>query len=256
MKETILLVLQRLEKAHGIEILFAIESGSRAWGFASQDSDWDVRFVYRRPLSNYLSITPGKDNLQWLSPETKLDFSGWDIQKALFQAYKSNPSFFEWLHSPIVYTDTGAIQTLRQSMAHVFNPKTATFHYLHLASGNYRKYIDGKEVCEYKRYLYVVRSLLACIWIAEAQSMPPIELHKLMAGSDIPYSVKTDVQDMLNLKQQGELSKGAPNEGLNAWIETTFDKFHKQAFTAGKFSSSAAGLNNLFFDFVVPDFLK
>ena len=102
MQETILVELKTLEAKECVQILFAIESGSRAWGFPSPDSDYDVRFVYARPADWYLSITPGRDVIE-LPIEELLDINGWDIRKALGLLLKPNPVLLEWLSSPLRY---------------------------------------------------------------------------------------------------------------------------------------------------------
>src|SRR5688500_5596025 len=98
MHDTVVQELGLLQQEQGIDILFAVESGSRTWGFASPDSDWDVRFVYKRPLSWYLSINERRDVLEPKYPDP-LDINGWDIQKTLFQIYRGNPALMEWLYS-------------------------------------------------------------------------------------------------------------------------------------------------------------
>src|SRR3546814_6400248 len=102
MRSRIEALLERIELEHGVRILFAVESGSRAWGFASADSDWDVRFVYARPAEYYLSLAPRRDVIE-LPIENGIDAGGWDIRKALSLLLNANPTLLEWLKSPIVY---------------------------------------------------------------------------------------------------------------------------------------------------------
>src|SRR5688500_16659645 len=94
--------LLRLEIQHDIKILYAVESGSRAWGFDSTDSDWDVRFFYIHKLDWYLKIDDRKDNQEEILPNN-IDLVGWELKKALRLFRKSNPLMLEWLRSPIVY---------------------------------------------------------------------------------------------------------------------------------------------------------
>src|SRR5271163_1132955 len=96
--EQIQSTLEKLEAVEKIDILFAAESGSRAWGFASPDSDYDVRFIYRRrALTDYVRIDPGRDVIEQMLPDD-LDMAGWDILKAGGLFRKSNPALLEWLH--------------------------------------------------------------------------------------------------------------------------------------------------------------
>ena len=56
MKDIILRELKKIEEQENVKIIMAIESGSRAWGFASPDSDYDVRFIYVRKEEDYLKL--------------------------------------------------------------------------------------------------------------------------------------------------------------------------------------------------------
>ena len=94
--------LDEIEEMEGVKILHAVESGSRAWGFASPDSDYDVRFVYVRPEQYYLRLDEKKDFINWELDET-LDINGWDLSKTLQHFHKSNASLYEWGNSPVVY---------------------------------------------------------------------------------------------------------------------------------------------------------
>ena len=84
--------------------MLAVESGSRAWGFASTDSDYDVRFIYIRPRDFYLKLESTRDVIE-IPIEGAFDINGWDLNKTLRLAYKSNPTLFEWSSSPVVYRD-------------------------------------------------------------------------------------------------------------------------------------------------------
>ena len=129
--------LSRLELQHDIKILYAVESGSRAWGFASTDSDWDVRYKYIHRLDWYLQIDDKKDNLEEILPN-EIDLAGWELKKALRLFRKSNPPMLEWLRSPIVYLQQFSIANrLRELTKEFFNPISCLHHYLHMAEGNY-----------------------------------------------------------------------------------------------------------------------
>ncbi|MEO3406379.1 nucleotidyltransferase domain-containing protein [Mucilaginibacter sp. CAU 1740] len=178
MNQTIQQKLLGLEQAENIKILYACESGSRAWGFASPDSDYDVRFFYVRPLDHYLSITNMPDFLDFpLNDE--LDLRGWDIQKALKLFLKSNSSPYEWLQSPVVYMEaTGFANELRALMPGYFSPKAMANHYASLAFNALTDDLQGDEM-NLKRLFYALRSALACLWIVDRQSVPPMEFAKL-----------------------------------------------------------------------------
>ncbi|MEI6057268.1 MAG: nucleotidyltransferase domain-containing protein, partial [Lentisphaerota bacterium] len=154
MKEQILTELKRIEQEQNVKVLYAVESGSRAWGFASTNSDWDVRFIYVHPLDWYLSIQERKDNYAKILPND-IDLGGWELRKSLNLFRKSNPPLLEWLRSPnVYYEDSSFINGIRELSQEYFNPKSTMYHYLHMADGNYRDYLKG-AVVRMKKYFYV-----------------------------------------------------------------------------------------------------
>ena len=165
-RKNIAKTLTRIENDYEVEILFAIESGSRAWGLESTDSDYDVRFVYRHKPNWYFNVLPKRDVIEL--PIVGIDdYSGWDIRKALFLLNKSNPVLFEWLRSPIVYSEeTTETDLLRKAAGEYFSPISSIYHYLHMATGNNREYLQGSQV-KIKKYFYVLRPLFACMWIED-----------------------------------------------------------------------------------------
>lgn len=163
--------LDEVTAEHGVRLLFAVESGSRAWGFASPDSDWDVRFVYAHPLDWYLKVMPGRDVIEAMLPGD-LDLSGWELRKALFLFAKGNFAFNEWLDSPIVYhAEPGILEALRALVASVFRPTSAMFHYLGIARSAFPAL--RSEQVKLKKVFYVLRPLLACRWIVHTLAQPP-----------------------------------------------------------------------------------
>ncbi len=178
MKEVILEKLKEIEKKENVKIIMAIESGSRAWGFASPDSDYDVRFIYIRKIENYLKLEKTRDVIEWQLDET-LDINGWDLQKMLRLLYKSNPTIFEWTNSPIVYKKTAEWDSLKTIINSCFVTKPGLYHYFNMAKGNYREYLKGETV-KLKKYFYVLRPILACKWIIERKCPPPMEFQALV----------------------------------------------------------------------------
>lgn len=165
MKTVILDKLKYIEQKYEVKILFACESGSRAWGFPSPDSDYDVRFIYVKPIDEYLSIQNQKDFMDFpLSDE--LDINGWDLKKTLELVYKSNSVPFEWLQSPIVYYEdkdfTDELLALCQSY---FCARTNIHHYLGIARGAMET-MDGNEI-GIKKLCYILRPLLSALWCLE-----------------------------------------------------------------------------------------
>ena len=228
-------------------ILHAVESGSRAWGFPSPDSDYDVRFIYVREMSHYLKLQPARDVIEWQLDET-LDINGWDLQKALRLLYKSNPTLFEWANSPIVYKSTPYFNELKKEINNYFSCKSGLYHYLSTANSNYREYLKGGRV-RLKKYFYVVRPILACKWILNKGTPPPM-LFSDLVEAELEADMKPIINDLLNLKMNSpEIEEDRRIDSLNLYIEENLkelkfiiDKYEKD------YNSSWDGLNKLFME--------
>lgn len=195
--------LKRIEEMHNVRILYACESGSRAWGFPSKDSDYDVRFIYINHPDWYLSIDDKRDVIE-LPINDLLDINGWDIRKALKLFRKSNPPLQEWLLSNIVYYQKyDFINDLRALSSEVFSPISCFYHYLNMARNNYREYLQGDQV-KIKKYFYVLRPVLACKWIEQHNTMPPILFKDLVESILLEGDLKTQINILLDRKIQGE----------------------------------------------------
>lgn len=189
--------LRRIEDAENIKILLAVESGSRAWGFASPDSDYDVRFVYIRSLEDYLRLDATRDVIE-LPIDDVLDINGWDLQKTLRLLHKSNPTLFEWFSSPIVYKKTEFSDKFCDLMTHYFSSKKTLYHYVSMAEGNYREYLKG-DLVKAKKYFYALRPVLACQWILDRGTPPPMLFSELLK-TELPVELIDVVNQLLELK--------------------------------------------------------
>jgi len=221
MKPIIIEELKRIEHEEQVRILYACESGSRAWGFPSQDSDYDVRFIYVRPIEWYLSIFDKRDVIE-RPISNMLDINGWDIKKALRLFRKSNPPLLEWLQSPICYMENSTVaEQIRKLTAATFSPKSCMYHYLHMAKGNYREYLQGEHV-KIKKYFYVLRPILACAWIERYETMPPMEFERLV-DTIVPQGseLKAVIAELLARKRAGEEMDLEPKINV---INTYLDK--------------------------------
>jgi predicted nucleotidyltransferase len=218
-RERIQAELRRIEKEEDVRVLLAVESGSRAWGFASTDSDWDVRFVYLRRPEWYLTVRPGRDVLEY-PITTGLDVSGWDFRKALGLFAKSNPPLLEWLRSPILYVESGsAAERLRILASEFYRPRACLHHYLHMAEGNFRSYLQGERVRP-KKYFYVLRPVLACQWIERRDDFPPIEFERLVEAELQDPELREAVRALLEEKRSGaELDEGPRIPVINTFLE-------------------------------------
>lgn len=211
MRECIRQTLREIERAGQVKILYAAESGSRAWGFASPDSDYDVRFLYLRRTEDYLKLDRPRDVIEWQLDET-LDVNGWDLQKALRLLRNSNPTLFEWAGSPIVYRSTPQWEALRPLLDRCFSPKRGMHHYLNMAARNYHAFRGGEQV-RMKRYLYALRPILACKWIMANRTPPPMRFAELTEAL-LEESVKPVAAALLEKKLR------CPECGLIPRIET------------------------------------
>jgi uncharacterized protein len=217
--------LQKLEAVQQIKILYAVESGSRAWGFASVNSDWDVRFIYVHTPDWYLQIDDKKDCIEQLLPND-LDLSGWELQKALRLFRKSNPPLLEWLQSPLVYQQEDAfLATMRNAIERFFNPQSCLYHYFNMARRNWEAYFKTEEV-RLKKYLYVLRPILACMWIERTGTMAPMEFDILLQAEVKDTHLRQATDDLLLRKKSGEeLSTGPRIAVLDKFLEERLQYF-------------------------------
>ena len=217
MKELIQEKLREIEQREECRILLAVESGSRAWGFASLDSDYDVRFIYVRPEKAYLRLDRARDVIE-VPINDELDINGWDIDKTLRLLHKSNPTVFEWFSSPIIYQTSAFADQFRPIMQKYFSSKAGLWHYLHMAEGNYRDYLRG-EMVRAKKYFYVLRPILACKWILEKGTPPPM-LFTDLVKSELPDDLSETVNQLLDLKMNSPEIKEIPRiDQLNRYLD-------------------------------------
>ena len=218
--------LKEIERRENCRILLAVESGSRAWGFASPDSDYDVRFIYVRPREYYLRLNKDRDVIEKPINDL-LDINGWDLDKALKLLHKSNPTVFEWFSSPIVYMDSPFADKFRSIMRRYFSSKSGLWHYLSMAESNYREYLKG-EIVRAKKYFYVLRPILACKWILEKETPPPMLFSELME-SQLDEPMKPVVEKLLQIKMNEPEVKLIPRvDALNEYLDVNLTKVHEQ----------------------------
>ena len=201
MKNRILNELTAIEAREDVHIVYACESGSRAWGMASADSDYDVRFLYAHRPEWYLSLEPGRDVIE-LPISERLDISGWDLRKTLRLFGHSNPALLEWLQSPIVYRETPeVVDPLRELIPTVFSPERAYHHYRSQAR-NFHRRSASDEGRTLKRFFYLLRTLLAALWVDARETPPPITIQAL-ANAMLPPELQPELERLLVVKRAG-----------------------------------------------------
>lgn len=214
--EQIKIKLREIELTENVKIIMAAESGSRAWGFDSPDSDYDVRFIYVRQPEDYIRLNPLRDVIEWQLDEV-YDISGWDLQKALRLMHDSNPALHEWCSSPIVYAENELAAPLRELAWEYFLPKKAMYHYLSMARHNYNTYLTDDTV-RTKKYFYALRPVLAARWVANNGTPPPMLFDELVR-TEMQPDLKPVVEDLVRAKKgTPELGTGPVIPELNAYI--------------------------------------
>jgi predicted nucleotidyltransferase len=220
MRSTVQAQLEALEQKHDVRVLFACESGSRGWGFASPDSDYDVRFVYVHRLPWYLRTQAGRDVIE-LPVSAELDVSGWELRKTLQLMQASNPVLLEWLRSPVVYrSDAAWVPRLRELALQSFSPVRGYHHYLSMARKTMKNHLraDG-EVVKYKKYFYALRPLLAARWIREVGGVPPMRFAELATALLHDADLLAELNALLAVKMRaGEAATSAPWPRIQAFL--------------------------------------
>lgn len=247
-KEEILARIEKAEKEHDVRVLYAVESGSRAWGFESPNSDYDVRFIYAHPKDWYVAVDleEKRDVIEYPIVD-EIDINGWDLRKALRLFSKSNPAFVEWLQSPIVYVERGNFaKRARQILQKSYSVEKGIYHYRSMAKANYRCYLREKVV-PIKKYFYVLRPLLSIMWLEKYREPAPIEFENLRKLVNHNAELNSQISALLERKKRSlEKELAPPITQLNSFIEEELQRlevFSDRPEMGGKIMSD---LNCLF----------
>lgn len=221
--------LADIEADYRVRVLYACESGSRGWGFASPDSDYDVRFIYAHPLSWYLQVSHRRDVIE-VPISGELDINGWELRKALGLLKKGNATLIEWLDSPVVYhADADFLSAMCDAARQVHQPERSFHHYVHMARKNYREYLRGDTV-RLKKYLYVLRPLLATLWIERGRGVAPMRFQELVDTIVNDPSLRDAIDQLLVIKRAaGESEYGRPLPIINAFIDSELSRLESTA---------------------------
>ncbi|XXM74348.1 nucleotidyltransferase domain-containing protein [Lysinibacillus sphaericus] len=190
-----------LEDQYGIKIIYAVEAGSRAWGYASGHSDYDVRFIYVQPVRGYLSLQTKKDVIEKkVNPQVEL--AGWDLKKALSLLYKSNPSILEWLTEENIYLEHDSLKKVRELSKQSFSAYKVLNHYVRMAKKNLN--LPVEPYIKMKDYIQIIRPFLSSLWLLKLRTFPPNQIAAMMKELDLRESTRKDIEQLLSLKSQGK----------------------------------------------------
>ena len=247
MKDKILEKLQQLAQEKGVQILYAAESGSRAWGFASPDSDYDIRFIYKHNLEYYLSLWEQPDVIEFMTTDN-LDGSGWDLRKTVRLLAKSNAPLLEWLYSPVVYIENEAFaHTLREVAQKCFSPIACLHHYLGTTK-NFMEICQAEEV-KLKSYFYALRTALAGKWIIEKNTFPPVAFIELLPIA--PPNIQEKVLELMHIKAHQDESYLHPKEELiTTFLKETVQFNQENASGLGSGNKMAEELDGVFIEMI------
>lgn len=246
-KLEILKRLKETEAKEGVKILLAIESGSRAWGFASPNSDYDVRFIYLRDKDWYLSVDleDKRDVIEYPIVD-EIDLNGWDLRKALKLFWKSNPAFVEWIQSPLIYIDKDDFRKASLDvLTKIYSVEKGIYHYRSMAKTNYRGYLRD-QIVPLKKYFYVLRPLLAIRWLEKFGTAAPIEFSKLLEMVSDNQLMDT-IQNLLEQKRLSQEKKQiARIPILNQFIELELGRLEEINLPHSERTAEMKELNFLF----------
>jgi predicted nucleotidyltransferase len=216
--------LSAIEAENNVRVLYACESGSRGWGFASLDSDYDVRFIYVHALPWYLRVSAQRDVIE-VPISGDLDINGWELRKALGLLKKGNATLIEWLDSPVVYrSDASFLSAMRDAARQTHRAERSFHHYVHMARKNYREYLQGETV-RLKKYLYVLRPLLATLWIEQGRGVAPMRFQDLVDAIVTDPSLREAIAQLLVIKRSASESEyGSPMPIINTFIDAELSR--------------------------------
>lgn len=199
--------LDALAKEHNVRIIHAVESGSRAWGFPSKNSDYDVRFIYARDLDHYLSVDRKRDVIETpiIHDEflgVDFDMNGWDVKKAIYLALRGNAVVNEWLTSPIQYIYDQQCHSDLQDFVSETADLRAYFHF-------YRNYMkepwnsysrENAEQIKIKHYCYVLRCALSLEWLETRKTPPPMDVPSLLKDIKLDETLRSEIALLISSK--------------------------------------------------------
>jgi len=252
MKEKIKKYLSDIEKEKNIKILLACETGSRAWGFPSPDSDYDIRIIYVHKKDWYLSLTEEKDTIELMLENNEIDITGWDLRKSLRLLVKSNPPLLERVQSPIIYTcDEGFLKGINELAKNAYSRRATIHHYLSMAKKSYDLIVD-KEEYKLKKFFYALRASVATMWILEREEIPPIVFQQMLDGLNIREGLVSRIKQLIELKATlGETYLHKGEHELIEFMQVCLQRAERDSGILPVSKPSMEGLNSFFRKMVV-----
>lgn len=239
--------LTEISDRKGIRILFACETGSRAWGFPSPDSDYDIRFIYMHEMDWYLSLSQRKDTIEWM--EGDLDITGWDLKKSLNLLKKSNTALIERFQSPIEYISTPGFKEQLMSLVEMYYSPTAVFYHHYSLARKFWDELKGMKEIRLKSYCYLLRSLLSCYWISRDPSVPPMHIEGLMTKID--DETRENLRKLIRLKSTvDEKYMYKREKELDSWVQSVFESMEQEKNGLGTNKTTSEALNAFFLKMV------
>ena len=242
--------LAAIRRDEPVAIPLAIESGSRAWGFPSPDSDYDCRFIFVRPVEHYLSPWPRRDVIETpLAGE--LDVNGWDLGKALKLLLKGNAVVIEWLTSPITYDCDPQFRSDLLALARRTADRTLIArHYLHLGERQRRSYFSDARTVPQKKIFYALRPAVALRWLRHhpGEAIAPMNFPQLLAECEPPLEVSDIASQLIARKAvTRELGSEPLPATIAAFIDAEFELARASIPEGGRASDSARAEADAFF---------
>ena len=247
MNEKIIQYLDKIEKEKEVKILLACETGSRAWGFPSPDSDFDIRIIYVHKKDWYLSLSEKRDSIDLMFENNEIDITGWDLRKSLKLLRKSNPPLLERLQSPILYKHNSSFLKEINELANSQYSRIATIHHYLSMAKKFLEELKEKEDYKLKKFFYALRSATACKWILKKEEIPPIEFQKMLNGLNIENSLVNRINELISLK--ATISESYLHNGeieLINFIETCINSADENRKSLPSSKGNADELNSFF----------
>jgi len=202
MKDKIIKYLKTIEEEKNIKILLACETGSRAWGFPSPDSDYDIRMIYIHKKDWYLSLKEKKDSINLMYEDNDIDITGWELRKALRLLKKSNPPLLERIQSPILYMyDQEFLTEINQISKGVYSKISTIYHYLNMSKKIFLE-IENTEKYKLKKLFYTLRTAITCKWIMEKDEISPIDFNIMLENLNLDENIVKNIKELIDLKSK------------------------------------------------------